>query len=93
MIYYTETTTELNQTSFSAIRRSTINGSRVETLVQLGLHTPKGLVIDNIAGNLYWIDGYFKRIEVSHLNGSSRTLLIDSYLTNPHALAIGRSDR
>lgn len=93
MIYWTEAATELSQTSHSAIRRSALNGSKVETLVQLGLHTPTGLVIDNAAANLYWIDGYFKRIEVSRLNGSSRKLVIDSDLTNPHSLAIDRSSR
>ena len=93
MLYWSETATELNQTSSSAIRRSMLNGSKVETLVQFGLHSPSGIVIDNAAGNLYWIDRYFKRIEVSRLNGSSRKLLIDSNLTDPHSLAISRSDR
>ena len=92
-IYWTEAATELNQTSHSAIRRSALNGSNVETLVQLGLHTPTGFVIDHAAENLYWIDAYFKRIEVSRLNGSSRKVLIGSNLANPRSLAIDRPDR
>ena len=93
MIYWTEASTELSQTNSSAIRRSELNGSNMQTLVQFGLHTPRGLVIDNAGGNLYWVDGYFKRIEVSRLNGSSRRLLIDSDLTDPHSLAIDKSSR
>lgn len=93
MIYWTEAAAELNQTSHSAIRRSAPNGSNVETLVQLGLHSPTGLLIDNAASNLYWIDAYFKRIEVSRLNGTSRKLLISSGLTNPRSLAIDRPSR
>lgn len=92
-IYWTEAATELSQTSHSAIRRSALNGSNVETLVQLGLHTPTGFVIDHAAENLYWIDAYFKRIEVSRLNGSSRKVLIGSDLINPRSLAIDRPER
>ena len=92
-IYWTEAATELSQTSHSAIRRSAVNGSNVETLVQLGLHTPTGLVIDNAAENLYWIDSYFKRIEVSRLNVSSQKVLINSSLNNPRSLAIDRANR
>lgn len=93
MIYWTETANELSQTSFSSIRRSTLDGSDVDTLVQFGLHTPSGLVIDIAARNLYWIDKYFKRIEVSRLNGSSRMVLIDSDMIDPHGLAIDQSNR
>ena len=93
MIYWTEEATELSQTNSSAIRRSELNGLNMQTLVQFGLHTPRGLVIDNAGGNLYWLDGYFKRIEVSRLNGSSRKLLIDSDMTDPRSLAIDKSSR
>lgn len=93
MIYWSETATELSQTSSSAIRRSSLNGSNVETLIRSSLHTPSGLVIDNAAGNLYWIDRHLKRIEVSRLNGSARKVLISSDLTDPHSLAIDRSSR
>ena len=92
-IYWTEAATELSQYNYSAIKRSDLNGSSVQTIIQLGLHTPRGLVIDNAAGNLYWIDEYFKRIEVSRLNGSSRKLLINSDLTDPRGLAIDKSSR
>ena len=93
MIYWTEAATELSQTSSSAIKRSELNGSNVQTLVEFGLHTPRGLVIDNAGGNLYWVDGHLKRIEVSRLNGSSRKLLVDSGLTDPRSLAIDKSSR
>ena len=92
-MYWTEEATELSQYNSSAIKRSELNGSSVHTLVELGLHSPRGLVIDNAGGNLYWIDGYFKRIEVSRLNGSSRKLLIDSDLIDPRGLAIDKSSR
>ena len=92
MVYWCETA-NLTQTSFSAIRRASLNGSIVETLVNSGLHTPRGLAIDNSAGNLYWIDGHLKRIEISLLNGSSRKVLINSNLNDPHSLAIDHSGR
>ena len=93
MVYWCETAETLSQTSYSAIRRASLNGSMVDTLVKSGLHTPSGLAIDNSAGNLYWIDRHFKRIEISNLNGSSRKVLINSNLSDPHSLTIDHSGR
>jgi len=93
MVYWCETAESLTQTNYSAIRRATLNGSVVDTLVNLALHTPSGLAIDNSAGNLYWIDAHLKRIEVSLLNGSFRKVLLNSNLNDPHSLAIDHSSR
>ena len=49
-----------------------------------------GLAVDYVGGNLYWCDrgSKSKTIEVSKLNGSYRTVLVNSGLDQPHAMAV-----
>ena len=65
-----------------------MNGSHKEVIVANGLDFPDGLVVDWIAGNIYWSDTGFNRIEVSRVDGSSRRVLVWRNLTNPSSIAV-----
>ena len=49
---------------------------------------PSALAVDWVGGNLYWCDRASKTIEVSKLNGSYRTVLVNSGLDEPHSMAV-----
>ena len=49
---------------------------------------PEGIAVDWIGRNLYWSDSGTDRIEVSHLNGSSRRVLISENLDEPRAIVV-----
>ena len=44
--------------------------------------------VDWVARNLYWTDTGTDRIEVTRLNGTSRTVLISDRLNEPRAIAL-----
>ncbi|XP_076313100.1 LDL receptor protein 1 isoform X3 [Tachypleus tridentatus] len=47
-----------------------------------------GLAVDWIAGNIYWIDMSYDVIEVAHVNGSSRYVLIHENLDKPRVIVV-----
>ena len=47
-----------------------------------------GLAVDWVGGNLYWYDRGSKTIEVSKLNGSYRTVLVNTSLDKPESMAV-----
>ena len=49
---------------------------------------PEGIAVDWIGRNLYWSDTGTDRIEVCHLNGTSRRVLVSESLDEPRALAV-----
>ena len=49
---------------------------------------PEGIAIDWIGRNLYWSDSGTDRIEVSHLNGTSRRVLVLENLDEPRAIVV-----
>lgn len=46
------------------------------------------MAVDWIGRNLYWSDTGTDRIEVCHLNGSSRRVLISENLDEPRAIVV-----
>lgn len=71
-----------------SISRAFLNGSEVEHIIEIGLDSPEGMVVDWIANNIYWADTGSKRIEVARLNGSSRKVLIWQDIEEPRSLAL-----
>ena len=65
------------------ISRAFSNGSSAEVVVEFGLDFPDGMAVDWVAGNVYWTDMSFNRIEVSRTDGRARRVLIWSDLTRP----------
>ncbi|XP_069077783.1 low-density lipoprotein receptor-related protein 4 isoform X3 [Pleurodeles waltl] len=80
-IYYTDVFLDV-------IRRASLNGSNMETVIGEGLKTTDGLAVDWVARNLYWTDTGRNTIEVARLDGSSRKVLINNSLDEPRAIAV-----
>lgn len=82
-LYYTDVILDV-------IRRADLNGSNMETIIEMGLVTADGLAVDWIAQNLYWTDTGHGRnvIEVSRLDGTSRKVLLSERLDEPRAIAV-----
>lgn len=59
-----------------------------QVLHRTSLSNPDGLAVDWVGGNLYWCDKGRDTIEVSKLNGAYRTVLVNSGLKEPRALAV-----
>ena len=59
-----------------------------ETVAQAEVKHPEGMAVDWIGRNLYWSDSGTDRIEVSHLNGSSRRVLVSENLDEPRAIVL-----
>ncbi|XP_033112246.1 low-density lipoprotein receptor-related protein 6-like [Anneissia japonica] len=75
-----------------AIRRSKLDGTESEYIIQRDISSPDGIAVDWISRNLYWTDTGSNRIEVSRLNGTSRLVLIDDDLDEPRAIAVDPED-
>lgn len=58
------------------------------TVAQAEVKLPEGIAVDWIGRNLYWSDTGTDRIEVCHLNGSSRRVLISENLGEPRAIVV-----
>lgn len=71
-----------------SISRAYLNGSVLEHIIEFGLDSPEGMVVDWVADNLYWADIGSKRIEVARLNGRSRKVLIWQGIEEPRSLAV-----
>lgn len=57
------------------IERATLSGQDKTTVVNLVssfLFDPNGITIDFSANRIYWIDGFFKRLESIDFNGNNR---------------------
>lgn len=59
-----------------------------QVLHRTSLSNPDGLAVDWVGGNLYWCDKGRDTIEVSKLNGAYRTVLVNSGLKEPRAVAV-----
>lgn len=53
-----------------------MNGSAVEHVIEFDLDSPDGMAVDWVAHNIYWVDSGLKRIEMAHVDGSSRRVLV-----------------
>lgn len=62
--------------------------TRLQVLHRTSLSNPDGLAVDWVGGNLYWCDKGRDTIEVSKLNGAYRTVLVNSGLREPRAVAV-----
>ena len=68
-----------------SISRAYVNGTDVEIVVQnAGLC--EGIAVDWVSRLLFWTNSYHKRIEVSHLDGRDRCIVINSGLDSPRAI-------
>ena len=64
-----------------------MNGSVSEHVVDFDLESPEGVVVDWVAHNLYWVDSGTRRVEMSHIDGSSRRVIVWRSV-QPRSLAV-----
>ena len=69
------------------IQRSRLDGSGVEDVIDSGLVNPRGLAVDEAAGQLYWTDYGSDRIQRSNLDGSQVEDVVTG-LQTPLSLAL-----
>ncbi|XP_071498009.1 low-density lipoprotein receptor-related protein 6-like [Diadema antillarum] len=80
--------------SLESIKRTFFNGSDiVEDIITMGLVAPDGLACDWVGRKLYWTDSDRHRIEVSEIDGRSRTVLFWKNLHLPRAIALDPANR
>lgn len=80
--------TELKFLSSIAGKLETLTMTNKEVLIDQGLTTPEGMAIDWVAGLIYFIESSLDQMEVSHLDGSERTVLIAGNMYRPRSIAL-----
>lgn len=77
----------------SSIKRMCLKGKQQhEVLHSTTVQNPDGLAVDWIGRNLYWCDKGKDTIEVSHLDGKFRKILIKVGLEEPRAIVVDPAD-
>ncbi|XP_038606813.1 low-density lipoprotein receptor-related protein 1B [Tachyglossus aculeatus] len=80
-LYWTDIKTQM-------IKRSFVNGTGLETVISRDIQSIRGLAVDWVSRNLYWISSEFDetQINVARLDGSLKTSIIHG-LDRPQCLA------
>lgn len=83
-IYWTEYATD-------TVRRTTVDGSVVEIIVDTGLFSPQSMAIDPVNSKMYWTDSSPGEIEMANLDGTGRQTIVTG-LTYPTGLTVDQVD-
>ncbi|XP_076115901.1 uncharacterized protein LOC143083540 isoform X1 [Mytilus galloprovincialis] len=78
--------TEIGNNSIYRIRYPNNESNLVETVVRSA--NPTGIAVDQIANHLYWTESLANNIFRCNLDGSEVTVVFNSSLEYPHAIAI-----
>lgn len=70
--------------SITRIKRDTTN----HQIIVHGVEKIEGFAVDWIANNVYWVDPDYDVIEVAHLNGSCRFVILSGNMDKPNSLAV-----
>ncbi|XP_060030952.1 nidogen-2 isoform X2 [Erinaceus europaeus] len=82
MVYWTDV-------AGRTINRASLEpGAEPEMIINSGLISPEGLVIDHFHRTMYWTDSGLDKIERAKLDGSERKVLFHTDLVNPRAIAV-----
>lgn len=81
--------TDLGLETIKGIR---LNDGHIFDVITSGIVSPDGLACDWITKKLYWADSETNRIEVSHYDGSYRTVLFWKDLDQPRAIVLVPSE-
>lgn len=66
-----------------------LNGSNRYVVVTGGVEKPMTIVLDPVAGHLFWVDwGREPRIESARLDGSDRRILVNESVSHVNDLAL-----
>uniref|UniRef100_A0A7M4F0X5 Nidogen 2 n=1 Tax=Crocodylus porosus TaxID=8502 RepID=A0A7M4F0X5_CROPO len=69
-------------------RASLEPGAEPETVINSGLMSPEGLVVDHLRRVMFWTDSGLDKIERANLDGSQRRALFSTDLVNPRAITV-----
>ncbi|KYO47226.1 nidogen-1 [Alligator mississippiensis] len=69
-------------------RASLEPGAEPETVINSGLMSPEGLVVDHLRRAMFWTDSGLDKIERANLDGSQRRALFSTDLVNPRAITV-----
>nr|QYY47503.1 vitellogenin receptor-1 [Pardosa pseudoannulata] len=72
----------------SGIYRSGMDGSRLISMVSSRIGWPNGIALDHTTSRLYWADAKLHTIEYITLDGTHRSVLLNTTVFHPFSLAI-----
>ncbi|KAL9955609.1 hypothetical protein ACROYT_G036957 [Oculina patagonica] len=75
------------------IERAGLDGSHRITLVNSSIGWPNDIAIDYLDGKIYWADAKLDKIEVMHLDGSNRRVVLDRKLPHIFGFTLVLGDR
>ncbi|CAC5390460.1 Low-density lipoprotein receptor-related protein 6 [Mytilus coruscus] len=86
--------TDVGTVKISRIRYpSTSNVTIIENVVSDDIGHPDGIAVDSVNDHIYWTDTGLNRIMRSNLDGSNKTLIVDTGLEEPRAIELDTTDR
>ena len=72
---------------FQIIYQSNIEGSNIRSFVSVGIEMLEGIAVDWTGRNVYWADGWIKRILVARMDSGFRRTVVTDHVVNPSCLA------
>ncbi|XP_033118277.1 low-density lipoprotein receptor-related protein 6-like [Anneissia japonica] len=74
---------------FPAIRRSSLDGTNVESVIKdENIVSPMGVAVDYVIRLMFWTDSALRKIEVSYLDGTVRYSLITTGSEEPRDIVV-----
>ncbi|XP_077869877.1 low-density lipoprotein receptor-related protein 2-like [Saccoglossus kowalevskii] len=67
---------------------SNIDGTGVEVVLDIGLHTPENVAVDWIGNKLYVVESYIGQIDICEMDGSLRAPLLTEGLNQPRGIGL-----
>jgi len=80
MVYWTDARQPI-------IYQSNIEGSNIRSFVSVGIEMLEGIAVDWTGRNVYWADGWIKRILVARMDSGFRRTVVTDHVVNPSCLA------
>ena len=77
---------------YESIKGLRLNDTVIFDVITSGIESPDGLACDWVTKKVYWADSDNNRIEVSHYDGSDRTVLFWENLDQPRAIVLVPSE-
>ncbi|CAG0894277.1 unnamed protein product [Darwinula stevensoni] len=72
----------------SGIYHSGMDGTEVKAFVSKNIVWPNGLAVDRLLRLLYWADAKLGRIEVVHMDGTNREIIVAEKQMHPYSLGV-----
>ena len=76
------------EVSSDDIKRASLDGSNVQTLISSGLSDPYGIALDVANDKMYWVEYYYDELQRADLDGSNIQSIIGTSLNDPTDIAL-----